>query len=160
MKKALLVVVALLVVLVAALFVVPPLMGDFVKGRVVTAVKEATGRNLQIDRLDFTLLPSITVDLAGLRLANAEGLPSPEMVSIGSLELELGLFPLIGKSVEIDRLVVSQLAVFLEKGADGRANWDFPQGQREEHEGRGESEGFPLSDLILTDLRLEQAQLS
>ena len=64
MKKALLVVVALLVVLVAALFVVPPLMGDFVKGRVVTAVKEATGRDLQIDRLDFTLLPSITVELS------------------------------------------------------------------------------------------------
>ena len=84
------------------------------------AVEDATGREVQIDRLDFALFPSISVDLAGVRLANAEGMPSPEMISLGSLELELGLFPLLGKSVEIDRLVVSELAVFLEKDASGR----------------------------------------
>jgi AsmA protein len=165
MKKVLLAFAALVVVLIVALFVVPPMMGGFVKERVATAVEDATGREVTIDRLDFALLPSITVELAGLRLGNAEGMPSPEMVSIGSLELELGLFPLLGKSVEIDRLVVSELAVFLEKDANGRANWVFPQAQQDgakheggqAHDGKGE---FPLSNLILTDLRLEKTQIS
>ena len=124
MKKLLLGLLGLLVILVAALFVVPPMLGGVVKERAVAAVKEATGRELVIGDLSLSVFPSISITVRDLSLSNAAGLPSPEMVTLGSLELEMGLFPLLGSSVEVNKLALADLGLFLEVGDDGRANWD------------------------------------
>ena len=87
-------------------------------------------------------------------------------VSLGTVDLQLQLLPLIGSSVQVDRLVVSGLAVFLEKDADGRANWVFETAAAK---GEGEPEpapapsgegGLPISGLSLGDVRIEGARFS
>ena len=72
MKKILIVLVVILFLIVGALFVVPPIIGNsLVKSRIIEAVKEATGRDLQIADLSLAVLPSVSVSITGLRLANA-----------------------------------------------------------------------------------------
>lgn len=165
MKKLLIGLLAVVVLVVAALFVAPPLLGNsLIKSRIVAAVKEETGRDLEIGQLDLALLPSITVSLRDLRLANAEDMPSPDMVRLGQLDLELALFPLISKKVMVERLVVSDLVANLEVNEAGQANWVFPAERDAAEDGADAREdrepGAPLSDLRLADVRLENARFA
>ena len=78
MRKILISLVVILVIIVGALFIVPPIIGNsMVKPRIVEAVKEATGRDLQIADVSLAVLPSIRVSITGLRFANAEGAAAP-----------------------------------------------------------------------------------
>lgn len=165
MKKLLIGLLAVVVLVVAALFIAPPLLGNsLIKSRIVAAVKEETGRDLEIGQLDLALLPSVTVSLRDLRLANAEDMPSPDMVRLGRLDFELALFPLISKKVMVERLVVSDLAANLEVNEAGRANWVFPSERDQDDDGAEAREarepGAPLSDLRLGDVRLENARIA
>ena len=162
MKKLLIGLVAVLVLVVAALFVAPPLLGNsLVKSRIVAAVKEATGRDLEIGDVSLAVLPAIQVGLSDLRLANAENMPTPEMLRLGRLDLELALFPLIGKQINVERLVIKDLAVAMEVNQAGEANWIFPEGrQGEPRDEDDRDEGAPLRGLRLGDVRLENARFA
>ncbi|MEE8225872.1 MAG: AsmA family protein, partial [Kiloniellales bacterium] len=163
MKKILIGLVVILVIVVGALFAVPPMIGNsLVKPRIVEAVKEATGRDLQIGDVSLAVLPSVSVSITDLRLANAEGASAPEMVSLGRLDLDLQLFPLISKEIMVDRLVISDLAASLEVNEAGVPNWAF-EGAADADEPEAaevDEEGAPLGDLRLGDVRLENARLS
>jgi AsmA protein len=162
MKKVLIGLVVVLLLIVAALFVAPPMLGNsLVKSRIIDGVKEATGRDLQITNLSLSVLPSIEVSIRDLTLSNAANMPSPEMLKLGRLDLELPLFPLIGREVLVERLVISDLVTNLEVNEEGEANWIFPagpEGEPGEMEDPGES--APLANLRLGDVRLENAQLA
>ncbi len=78
MKKLLVGLVVVLVMVVAALFVAPPLLDNsLVKSRIIEAVKEATGRDLQIGDVSLAILPAVEVSISDLKLANAANMPSP-----------------------------------------------------------------------------------
>jgi AsmA protein len=164
MKKILIGLVVLLAVIVGALFIVPPMIGNsVVKPKIVEAVKEATGRELQIGDVSLAVLPSVSISIADLRLANAEGMPTPEMISVGRMDLDLQLFPLINKEIMVERLVISDLAAFLVVNEAGEPNWVFEGtagAGKEETAKRDQKGGAPISDLRLGDVRLENAQLS
>jgi AsmA protein len=162
MKKILIGLAVIFVLIVGALFVAPPIIGNsVVKSRIVEAVKEATGRDLQITDVSLAVLPSVSVSITGLRLANAEGAAVPEMVTLGRMDLDLQLFPLIGKEVIVDRLVVSDLVAILEVNEAGVPNWAF-EGMADDDapEAAEGGEGAPLTGLRLGDVRLENARLS
>ncbi len=165
MKKLLIGLVVVLVLVVAALFVAPPLLGNsLVKSRIIDGVKEATGRDLEIANLSLSLLPNVEVSLRDLRLANAANMPSPEMLKLGRLDLELALFPLIGKEVLVERLVISDLTVALEVNEAGEANWIFPGDREAEHGDMADradrADSVPFANLRLGDVRLENARFA
>ncbi len=170
MKKLLVGIVVLLIIVVGALFAVPPLIGNsLVKSQVVEAVREATGREVTIGDLSVSVLPSISLGISDLTLANGADMSTPEMVTLGRLDLDLQLFPLIGKAVMVDRLVISDVAIFLEKNGQGAANWVFDapagaaSGSSSADEGAGDEAGdggLPLSDLRLADVKIENAIFS
>jgi AsmA protein len=162
MKKLLIGLMVVLVLVVAALFVAPPMLGNsVVKSRIIAGVKEATGRDLQIANLSLSVLPSIEVSIRDLTLSNAANMPSPEMVKLGRLDLELPLFPLIGREVLVERLVISDLVTNMEVNEAGEANWIFPTGpEGEPGEMKGGEDGAPLANLRLGDVRLENARFT
>ncbi len=165
MKKVLLALIALVVVALAALFLVPPMIANSViKPQITAAIEDATGRKAEIADLELGLFPSISLQMSGLEIANAEGMPTPTMVSVGSADLQVALFPLFGRSVAVERLVVSDLAVSLAVAEDGRQNWVFEPragGEAPAPQGAGGAEGgLPISDLSLGDVRIERARLS
>ena len=110
MKKLLVALVGVLVLGLAALLFAPPLLDDsLIKSRIIAAVKEATGRDMQIGELRLTVLPVVEVSLRNLRLANAEDMPPPDMLKLGRLDVALELWPLIGREIIVERLVISDL---------------------------------------------------
>ena len=172
MKKALIVVGVLLVLVIAALFAVPPLLGwDFVKTRVAEAVKAETGHDLEIGDISVQLLPSITAELSDLRVTSALDAVDRPLLTLGKLDLALALLPLFGKSVEVDRLVVQDLALNLQVNDAGQANWTprgskpqaaasaTPKGAKEKSSEPGAAD-FPLSNLVLGDVRLTNGRIS
>ena len=162
MKKVLIGLAVVLVLVVAALFVAPPMLANsLVKSRIIDEVKEATGRDLKIVNLSLSVLPTIEVSIRDLTLSNAANMPSPDMLKLGRLDLELPLFPLIGREVLVERLVISDLAANLEVNEAGEANWIFPTGSEDEpREMKEPGDGAPLANLRLGDVRLENARVA
>ncbi|MCH7889727.1 MAG: AsmA family protein, partial [Proteobacteria bacterium] len=164
MKKLLIGLGVLIVVIVAAVFVVTPLVNwKILEPRIADMVRDATGRELRIEgEIRVSLVP-LEFRVSGVRLSNAKGMRSPEMVSVASVEVKLGLLALLGRSVVVERFVVREPAIFLEVDASGRPNWVFepaaapappPEKPTEEEA------GLPISDLQLVDVRIEQGLLS
>ena len=165
MKKLLIGILVILVLLVAALFVLPPMLGDsMIKPRIVAEIEKATGRKASIGSLDLALLPSVELQINDLVLDNAPGMSQPEMVKLSRLDLALQTLPLISKAVKLDRFVISDLAVALEKNAEGQANWvmagEGAGSQAADSGGTASGGGLPISDLSLGDVRIEGLQLS
>jgi uncharacterized protein involved in outer membrane biogenesis len=99
---------------------------DSLKPRIVTAVKQATGRDLTLQghiRLGLSLQPTLTVQ--GVSFANPPGFSRPEMATLERLDLKLALIPLLSSRVEIDRLVLVKPDIMLEADAQGHSNWQF-----------------------------------
>ena len=96
------------------------------KPRIVEAVKQATGRDLAIKgHIGLALSLRPTLEVSDVTLSNPPGFSRPAMVSIGKLDLQLALLPLLSKRIEIDRLVVTKPDVRLETDAKGNPNWVF-----------------------------------
>ena len=158
MKKILIGLAAVVVLLIAAVFIVPSVIDwKSYEPEIAKAVRDATGRELRIDGdISVSVLP-LSISIGEFRLSNAEGMPSPEMISVAGVDIKLALFPLIGRSVVVESLVVREPAIFLEVDAEGRPNWLFepampaapapPAAEREA--------GLPISGLELADVRIE-----
>lgn len=96
------------------------------KPRIIEAVKRATGRDLALNgkiSLKFSLTPTIQVD--DVAFSNPPGFSRPQMATLQSMELELGLLPLLSRRVEIDRLVLNHPDILLETAANGQPNWQM-----------------------------------
>ena len=104
---------------------------DFNEYRTLIAdqVKSATGRDLVIEGdldLQISLSPSVAVD--GVSFANAEWGSAPEMISMDSFAAEVALLPLLTGDVQVKRVVLRGVNVFLETDATGAPNWAFDSG--------------------------------
>lgn len=96
------------------------------KPRIVAAVKQATGRDLALNGsigLGLSLQPTLVVrDVA---FANPPGFAGRQMATLERLDLKLALLPLLGRRIEIHRLVLVRPDIQLESDKQGHANWDF-----------------------------------
>ncbi|QCG95677.1 AsmA family protein [Azospirillum sp. TSA2s] len=152
---ALAVIVGMVVVAVAALPFV--LTGDFIAQRIAAAVKERTGRDLDLRIASITLFPRLKAAVASAALSDVPGSGRPPMVEVGSAELEMPLWPLLHGTVELERLHVDGLRANLVVDAGGRANWDFREtGAVQGNQPVGPDGGKPqeLPDLRLGDVRI------
>ena len=161
MKKILIAFVGLIVILAVAVVVVPRLIDwNGYKPDIVKAVKDATGRDLEIaGDIDVSILPDISFEVSGIRLANAEGAAESDMVAVQSVRGRLALFPLVSREVIVEELVVTKPVVHLEVDADGRPNWAM-SGQEEPEETVQADGGLPFSDLKLGDVRVEDGLIT
>ncbi len=173
MKKLLMgvavVIVALIVIAVAAPFFIP---ADAYKNELIAAVKQSTGRDLRINgKVAFSLLPSLGLEANDVSLSNPPGAAGPDMVKLSKLDLDLKLWPLLRRRIEVDKLVLVDPVIALEVDKQGRPNWRFatataapaaparpqaPSRPAPAASGGGET----LSGLTLDDVRLENGQIS
>ncbi len=162
MRKLVYVLVGLVVLLIVAVFALPPLLGpSLIKPRVAEAVRDATGRELRIDGdFSLSLFPSVTLRASDVKFANAAGMTDAEMMTLGALELEIPLLPLIGKEVIVEKLVLREPVFSLERDAEGRANYQFEGAAAAAAEAPAEepaepAAGLPISGLQLGEVRIE-----
>jgi AsmA family protein len=124
--KTVLMAVALLVVvlIIAAVVVLKSIDFNQYKGLITEQAKAATGRELKITgnldlRIGFT--PAIVVE--EVSFANASWGSRPDMVKLRRLDVEVALFPLIFRQIQVNRLILVQPDILLETDLKGTGNW-------------------------------------
>ncbi len=147
----------LLVMLVVAAIVVVPMFVDIqsYKPTIEEKVSEATGRPFSLGGdLDFSLFPWVGVALSDLSLGNPEGFAKKDFVKVSSFEVRMKLLPLLKKQIEVKKFVLDGPQIYLEKKADGTANWEGigQKNSASEEKTKETSQrpgGFPITSLMV-----------
>lgn len=164
MKKFLIAAIAVLVLIVATVVAVPFFIDwNRFKPDIAAAVRDATGRELTIDGdIEISLGTTVGFAVSDIRLSNAPGMATPDMMMIGAVRGQFALWPLLSREVVIDSFVVVEPSLFLEVDAEGRPNWTFEPAPTAEAKGEapGDARGVPLNDLRLGDIRIEKGLVS
>ncbi len=134
------------------------------KPRIAEAVQQATGRTLTLNG-PISLRPSLwpTVELRDVSLANPPGFSRPQMATLQRLDVQLALWPLLFRRIEIERLVLVHPDIRLETNAKGQANWAFGAAQQKPAASPADLQpaGEPGGTQISVDhLRIENGTLS
>ncbi len=88
-------------------------------------VREQTGRDLQFyGDVDLTFYPALGMRLGALSLSNAQGFGAQPMIKVSEVSVSVDLASLVAFSPEIERLVLRDLEVDLQRNAAGVTNWD------------------------------------
>ncbi len=122
------------------------------KGAISDAVRDATGRELPIAG-DVALSRSLppTLSISDVTFANAPwGAQSP-MVSVGELQVQVTLLPLLKRQLVFKRLDLSGTTVFLETDAKGQGNWELETASDQGTGGRS-IRGVQLRHVHINDL--------
>jgi len=160
MKKALIIIGALIVLVIAAALLIPFVIPtDIYKQQLIARVKDATGRDLRIDgRMSFSLFPTLGLEANNVSFSNPPGASSKDMATLGKLQVQLQVLPLLHRDIEIKRLVLVDPAINLEVDKQGRPNWQFSQAAATPAPAKQPEKPAPagggLSELRLDDVRL------
>jgi AsmA family protein len=127
MRKILLILAGLVVVvLIGVVIFISQIDVSEYKEQALAQVEKATGRKASIDGdldLSISLTPAIIAE--GVRFANADWGSRPDMATIKRIEVKVALLPLLGGEVEIQRFILIEPDVLLEKNAAGKGNWEI-----------------------------------
>jgi uncharacterized protein involved in outer membrane biogenesis len=96
------------------------------KPEIIRAVKAATGRELTLGgeiKLHIGLSPALAVK--DVKFANAAWGSQPEMLTAERMEARVRLVPLLYRNVEVERIALEGVDLFLETDPTGRGNWEF-----------------------------------
>jgi uncharacterized protein involved in outer membrane biogenesis len=157
LKKLLYALLAVLFVLVAAVLLLPSLIDwNAYKDQLADQVERATGRDITVDGpVSLALLPSPAFSAQQVTLAGADGDPGQPMARIADLRVQIALTPLLQGNIEVERLVLVEPEIRLERTADGAANWRFQAGDGPAT-GAGEP---PLDSGLLGQVSLKNVQV-
>ena len=121
-------IVAVVVVLIIVVIVVVPMFVpvDTIRDKIVSAVKDSTGRDLQIKGgLSLSIFPTVAVSAKDVTFSNAAWAGDKPMVSLATLDVRLRLLPLLSKRVEIASFVLDKPYIDLQTDKNGHGNWEF-----------------------------------
>jgi AsmA protein len=158
----------------AVAFAIMALPANFVRDRVVAAVKQKTGRDLVIGgATSFKLYPSVGVSLADVSLSGASGFEGGKpLVAMKALDVSVAFWPLFKREVQVSTLVLREPVFNLEVDTAGRRSWHFASLDETSQRVRlAQAEtgtasdlpavagGSPQGSLKLGDLRLDDVRI-
>ncbi len=123
------------------------------KDIIARKVSEKTGRELTIEGnfdLSISFSPSLTAD--DVTFENAAWGSRPEMLKLGHVEAKVALFPILGGTLEVERLILEDMDLLAETNQDGIGNWVFGERKTVDEEDDG---GADLP--VIEDLHIENA---
>ncbi len=146
------VLVSLAVLGVAALFLIP---AERLAGLAAARFEAATGRALSIEgSVRPSLFPVLGARIEGVSVANADWSTAGPMLRADVLDLGVDIAALWNGEIVIRRFEARSPQILLERGADGRGNWEFGAGVAE-----GGTEGGALRLPVLDRGEISDAQL-
>jgi AsmA protein len=176
MKKLLIGIAVVIVLLIVAAVAVPFFIPvDTYKQQLVARVKQSTGRDLKINGpVSFSVIPNLALEANDVAFSNAPGAATPDMAKFAKLQVQLKLWPLLRRDLEVDKLVLVDPVIALEIDKQGRPNWQFAQAgaapppavpaQRPAQPAPAAQPGAPaggnLAALRLDDVRLENGKIT
>ncbi len=149
---------SLALVLLAVWLLVNP---NHYRGKIIAAVKEATGRDLMLEGdIKLSLFPWIALEVGPAALGSPPGFSPQPFVSFRHAAVRAKLLPLFRQRLEIAKVEIEGLDVRLERNAAGKGNWeDFGRQAGGAGAGPAQAPGQPalagLPGLKITDARLK-----
>jgi len=94
------------------------------KGKIAAAVKESTGRELQLHGdIKLSVIPWVALQFGPASLGNLPGFSDEPFLSFTHASVRVRLLPLLRQHLEVARVEVEGLDLRLRKNAAGRGNW-------------------------------------
>ncbi|HEX3602810.1 MAG TPA: AsmA family protein [Steroidobacteraceae bacterium] len=94
------------------------------KGQIAAAVKQSTGRELQLPGdIKLSVFPWVALELGAASLGNPPGFGDEPFLSLTHASVRVKLLPLLRKRLEVGRIEIDGLDLRLRKDAQGRGNW-------------------------------------
>ncbi len=116
----------LVVVLVVGALMLAPRLFNVEKYNQLIEQKVSAAVGLPVrfgEDLQFSLFPWVGFSLSGLQIGNPEGFTDENLLEVSRVQARVKVMPLFSKTIEIDKVILDGPRVFLEKKADGHANW-------------------------------------
>lgn len=126
------------------------------KDRLETSASEALGRQVTVgDNLSFRIFPRTAFHVDNLEIANTEGFEGEYLARVGEANIGVKLFALLSGIVEVDRFVLTEPEILLERTADGNVNWNLASdASANSTAGAQTSSAGALKELRLGDVRI------
>ena len=129
------------------------------KGRIAQEVKSGTGRELILQGdIKLSVFPWVALELGPASLGNPPGFGTEPFISLQRMALRVKLLPLLSGQLEVGRIQIDGLDLWLKKNADGKGNWEDFGKQSESGASAtpaGGSQGFKeLAGVIIKDSRI------
>ena len=134
------VIAGLIALLLIAVVIISLIPSSQYKEWITSATESATGRELSIDEFELDIGKKLKVSAQNLRLANASWSKQKDMLTVSSLNAEIGLLDVLFGTAAL-RLVVGPTEMLAETNKEGISNWRFkPEDAEEEIEVKDEVE--------------------
>ncbi|MCR8915497.1 AsmA family protein [Marinobacter panjinensis] len=148
----------LFALLVIAVIVIELMSWNFLKGPITERVEAMTGRDMEITGdIDVGLLPRPHLELGEMKLANADWAKTPEMLSVGGVELEPSIISLFKGEPALKSVTITEPTLNLESREGKPGNWALPaMKDRGENAGEEESSG---PSLAVQQLNIHNAEI-
>ena len=119
--------VGIVVVLLVVVTIVLPKVLDpnQYKEKIRTAVFEETGRELTIGGdIEWSVFPSIGLDISDLSLSNRDGFGDQPMLTVGEARVSVKLMPIFSREVKVGQVNLTDVSAYLRQNTDGQNNWE------------------------------------
>ena len=131
MKRFIYILLGLISILVVAALVVPFLIpSEVYKNQIEKAATNALNRDVALNGdVKISVFPRISASVENVTVSNPEGFEGDHMITAGALRGSVKWMPLLSQRVDVQELAFIDANVGLQRLADGRANWDFSNGE-------------------------------
>ena len=129
------------------------------KEEIISAVKDATGRDLKLDGdIGFSFFPRLGVKLGNAELSNASGFGDQPFASIEHVGVSVDLLSLLRAKIQADTIDLKGLRVNLQKNKNGKTNWDDLASSSSESQ-PSSSDGGSALGLEVAGIRITDSQV-
>lgn len=159
----------LLALVIAALLLIPMFVDvEKYKPEIEKQVSSAIGRPFAIGgRLKLSLFPWAGVAFSDLRLGSPPGFREKDFLLVKSFDVRMKLLPLLSREVQVQRFVIEEPKIVLERDRAGRGNWEgwgAPQEKAAPKTDvppapRGPVQGLPLKTLAVGEFAVRNGSI-
>jgi len=155
MNKLLLGILFLAILLGAAVVLAPMVVpASAYKQRLETEAAKAIGRPVTFgDDISFKIFPQAAFQVSDLEIGNAEDFDGDFLARVEKADIGVRILPLLNKSVEINRFVLSKPDLNLVRNADGDINWNLARSEETPPGGENQLRELKLGDVKIVDGR-------
>lgn len=120
------IVIFILAIVLLAVVATQLISTEDIVNRVSTNVEQSTGRTLTVDgEQSLRVFPSLSVTLKDVHFSNAAGGSKSDMASISELLIHIPWLSVFSGELAIEKFVINNPDILLEKNIDGSVNWQF-----------------------------------
>lgn len=174
MKKVLIGLGVLVVLLIAAVVIIPTMVPvETYKAEISKQVAAATGRDLRINGdVSVSVLPNLAIEIEDVTFGNAAGGRADQMATMKQLTVDLQLMPLLSGEIAVDKFILVEPVISIEKNAQGQGNWVMgdvkpasgggaaPSSGQSSSSGQSASGGGSAPAIRLGEVRIENGRVS